>query len=173
MISVEWRDVPGYEGLYKAGTNGHVIGIKSGKTLRQTSQRGYTYVKLYKDSVGKTIRVHRIIAMTFIPNPENKPQVNHKNGIKSDNRSENLEWVTQTENLRHAYVNGLSDPSKAWVPAQKSVVALDEDGHVVLTFRSLSEAARQLGLNVSNICNACHGRIKRTGGYKWRLVSDL
>ena len=170
---IEVRDVPGYEGLYVATSDGRVIGCKSGKELKCHRNNGYEYVKLYRDAVGKTIRVHRIIAQTFIPNPDNKPQVNHINSNRHDNRVDNLEWVTQSENLIHAYRYGNLDPSVSWGPMQKEVAALDDNGKAVMRFESLSEAARQLGLNVSNICNACHGRIKKTGGYQWRLVSDL
>lgn len=171
MIDV--RDVVGYENLYSVTSDGRVIGKKSGKELKRSYCNGYARVKLYRDAKGKTILVHRIVADAFIPNEQGKPQVNHINSIKDDNRVENLEWVTQSENLKHAYLYGALDPSVSWKPMRKKVAAIDSTGNVVMVFDSMSDAARNLGLNVSNICNACHGRLKKTGGYGWRLCSDL
>lgn len=108
------KDIINYEGLYYADVNGNVItnnwkNTKKTAILRPaTDKKGYLRVALQKDGKLKSYRVHRLIASTFIPNPKNKPQVNHINGIKTDNRVENLEWVTGKENMQHAYKLGLS-----------------------------------------------------------------
>lgn len=164
-----WQDVAGYEGLYKVSNDGRIIGTKSKKQLRYTLQGGYPRVKLYRNAKGKSISVHRIVATTFIPNTENKPQINHKNGIKTDNSVGNLEWATSSENVKHACSMGLLDPSIAWHKHEKAVHQLTMDGQLIKTWVSLSEAARVLGLQVGNISHCCAGKIKSTGGYKWSL----
>lgn len=104
------KNIPGYEGRYFADTKGSIyssLGLGGRvKKLNPPSKTGwYLQVRLCKDGKQTPIRVHRLIAMTFIPNPDNKRCVNHKNGIKTDNRVENLEWVTHSENTIHAIEN--------------------------------------------------------------------
>lgn len=101
-----WKPVVEYEGFYEVSDQGFVR--RNGKTLvGGVTRLGYRYVLLYKYGVRERDNVHRIVAKTWIPNPENKPQVNHKNGVKADNRVKNLEWVTIEENRQHAYDTGL------------------------------------------------------------------
>lgn len=166
----EWRDVVGYEGLYVVSNDGYVKGVKTGKILKFShTYNGYPRVKLYMDAKGKEKLVHRIVADAFVDNHDNKPQVNHKNGIKSDNHIGNLEWVTQSENLSHAAKSGLIDISKMTSVTSKRVIQKDMGGKILRIWDSMSEAAREMGLQVANISNCCSGRIKSTGGYKWNL----
>lgn len=103
---MEFEDVIGYDGKYKISKTGELISYKNsnqGVLLKKhKNNSGYLYVILSKNGVSKWCAIHRLVAETFIPNEQNKPTVNHKNGIKTDNRVENLEWATYQEQLKHS-----------------------------------------------------------------------
>lgn len=115
----EWRDIEGYEGLYQISDFGNVKALAkswiSGKglvksipdTILKLSIRKNGYLRITLNNPIKTFQVHRLVAEAFIPNPENKPEVNHKDGNKLNNHKDNLEWNTSSENLKHAIDNGL------------------------------------------------------------------
>jgi hypothetical protein len=106
-----WKDVVGYEGLYKVSNLGTVISLHRGTTRIMkpaVATNGYHQIFLSKNGVRTLTRVHRIVAMAFLPNVENKPLVNHINGIKTDNNLSNLEWVAFSENGKHAFATGLN-----------------------------------------------------------------
>lgn len=103
-----YRDISGFAGLYKVSPDGNVYSCNKRKLLTPLiTIRGYARVGLYKDKKYHYNLIHRLVAMEFISNQEKKGEVNHKNGIKTDNRVENLEWVTRSENMIHGYKNGL------------------------------------------------------------------
>ena len=110
-----WKDIEGYEGFYKISNFGRVKSLKrkdtKGRTVRERILKpcivdGYYSVTLYKD-IRKIFKIHRLIAMAFIPNIENKPFINHIDGNKKNNSIDNLEWVTNQENIKHAFKIGL------------------------------------------------------------------
>ena len=109
MSEEVWRDVPGYEGLYMVSDMGNVLslggrkGSEPMKVLRQSlMSSGYKKVCLRKNGAAKNVSVHRMVAAAFVPNPNNKSEVNHKDGDKHNNMASNLEWVTKSENALHA-----------------------------------------------------------------------
>lgn len=104
-----FKDIKGYEGLYKVCTNGDIISTVSHPKILKPRDNGFGYksVCLTKDKKPKYYKIHRLVAEHFLFNPENKKEVNHINGIKSDNRLINLEWVTPKENVKHSMINGL------------------------------------------------------------------
>lgn len=167
-----WRDVPNCNGRYQVSNIGRFAFVNGGeRVLRKISKfnTGYSCVSID----GKVLLLHRIVASAFIPNPDNKPQVNHKNGDKTDNNVENLEWCTRSENCLHRdRVLGVERVNK------KKVICL-ETGDI---FESAADAARWLtgesGRSKSVICRAygiggcCRGdkMVKTCGGYRWAFA---
>ena len=109
-----FKQIPGYEDLYLINKEGQIYSKKRNKLLSPCKNGNeYLNVGLCKNNKRKKFFIHRLIALTFIPNPDNLPCVNHKNGIKTDNRAENLEWCSYSDNMKHAYSHGLNENTRA------------------------------------------------------------
>jgi len=168
-----WKDIEGYEGYYQVSNLGEIKSLErvtiQGKLLKEKlikssdNHNKYLYVSLFKDGNRKAVGVHRLVAQAFIPNPENKPQVNHIDENTMNNNSENLEWVTGKENSNYGNHNKhLSEAQE-----RTAVIAVDIKSHVYRFFNSQHEAERVLGVNHSNIKKVLDGKFKQCNGYKF------
>lgn len=143
------------------------------KLKPNTDGSGYLFVRIDKDIK----KVHRLVAETFISNPENKPEVNHKNGIKTDNRMENLEWVSHSENNKHKYrVLGYkaSNPMKGKFGKDNHLsktVIQTQDGKFIAFYNGIREAERQTGINHHRISECCRGITRTAGGFEWQYLT--
>jgi len=118
-----WKDVDGYENYYRVSNNGKVLSVIKSKHIilkQRVTKYGYCAVNIRNEQNKRNVSVHRIVAIAFIPNPENKREVNHKDGIKTNNSIENLEWVTRSENCYHSYKTGLRIPTMSGVDRYNS-----------------------------------------------------
>lgn len=177
-----WKPVKNYEGLYEVSNKGqvkrleHVIVDKIGRKyhkkerIMKGSPTGNGYLKVdLQDNKGKRkpLKVHRIVAEAFVPNPDNKPQVNHKNEIKTDNHVENLEWITAKENLNYGTRN-----ERARKAISKPVAQYTKDGKLVKIWQSTREAGRELNISNGNISSVARGNQKTCGGFVWKYVEN-
>jgi transposase len=109
---MKWKDVEGFEGYYSVSDSGEIRNVLNDKILRQSNSRGYRVVRLTKERKRSVGSVHRIVASAFLKIGSEKKEVNHKNGLKSDNRVENLEWCNRQENVDHSIKHGLVNYAK-------------------------------------------------------------
>ena len=158
----------GQETDYSVSTEGEVRKDTTNYILSQSSQQDYKFVGLIINGKQKRMRVHRMVALAFIDNPDNKPYVNHINGNRSDNNVENLEWVTPSENTKHAVDTGLFKSGRA-----RAVIQYNLNGEQMATFESASEAARQTGGSQSKITMCCRRQRDSANDYQWRYYDDI
>ena len=159
-----WRDIIGYEGLYKVSTMGRVKNLRSGKILKPwKTKNGYLQVGLWKNGKQKHFLVHRLVAQAFLNPVAGKDFINHLNEVKTDNHYSNLEWCTQKENCNWGSRNERAAKAKS-----KAVVGINPGtGKVVVEFPSTMEAGRN-GFDYSAVARCCRGEKKTYKGYIWR-----
>ena len=191
MPGEHWKVIPGYEGLYSISDFGRVYSHYSKKILKPlTTHAGYHRVHLAKEGKVFNASIHRLVATAFIPNPGNKPTVNHINEIKTDNRSENLEWATNAEQNVHgtriqravahtdykarkidySSIAAKHDYCNMNKTQMRPVLQFDKDGIFVAKFDSLSQAARSFGVSGSSMYRYLNGKRRCRDGYKWKYA---
>ncbi|MCI9110536.1 MAG: hypothetical protein HFH47_01840 [Bacilli bacterium] len=184
-----WKDIEGYEGLYQVSNFGRIKSLKR-TTKYQNSERrvkekikgtfigkqGYLRVELSKNGQNRKYNAHTLVAKAFLNKECKKLEVNHINGIKTDNRVENLEWCTRSENELHAYRIGLAKNTKKQRETvreycknnkTKTIIQLDLNLNFIKEWKSAKEVEEVLEINRKNISQCITGRNKTAGGYIW------
>lgn len=193
MMNEVWKPIEGWEERYEVSNLGNVRSLNYRNTGKPrnlkpiTDRKGYLMVGLCRDGKMKWAKVHRLVAAAFIPNPENKPQVNHIHGDKADNRAVMLEWATDSENQKHAYKTGLKKGNQEWgrilgskygeVPrtiqsekCRRPVIATNTKTGEETRYESAADVERALGINHSSVPRVCTGRQKASKGYTFRYA---
>lgn len=183
-----WKDIPGYEGFYKISSFGNIKSLPrlvkrcnsiypiQGRNVKTHNHQGYLKVGLSKNGVDTKYLVHRLVALAFIPNLYNKPYINHINSQPSDNRVENLEWCTQSENNFHAYRFGRKLPVRFFLGKKgalhhqaKKCLQYDLSGNFIKEWGCLNDIEREINIAATSIGGCCSGRLKTAGGFVWKL----
>lgn len=176
----EWFDIPGYEGLYQITKNGIIRSLTYQGKIRDIplirkpniNRYGYAMMLLTKNKIRKNLSVHRLVALTFIPNPNNLPEVNHIDGNKLNNNVSNLEWCTSKENIEHAFKTGLKKTGE--VKHDSINVVLLNTGEL---FGCITNAAKEYKTTTSEICACCKQKQFSAGKFNdeplvWRYEND-
>ena len=186
----EWRNAVGYEGLYMVSSFGRVksldrvvCGINGNRFLKGKDKiighykNGYAKVMLCKDGVKKTLKPHRLVAEAFLPNPSNKPCVNHIDGNPSNNNVSNLEWCTYSENTRHSFdvlKRGYDDTFCSMYGSEssrsKKIVAYTEGNLLLGVFGCIKDAAESAGVDRASISRVINGHASKSCGIIWKTL---
>lgn len=172
-----WKDIKGYEGYYQVSNLGRIKSlqrngtIKKDRILKPNNVKGYLQITLQKNGIKAYKKIHRIVAENFITNINNKTEVNHIDGNKHNNCIENLEWVTKSENQKHAYKLGLN--KSHGIKGEKNVLSkkimqLDLEDNVIKIWGSMHDIERKLGIKYQNVYACCKGIQNKTHNFKFK-----
>ena len=166
-----WCPIKDYEGLYEVSDKGRVRSIKFGKErilkpLRNTC--GYLQVQLWKNGEQKMYLVHRLVAQTFTPNPDNLTEVNHKDEDKDNNSVQNLEWCDRKYNINYGNRNQMVS-----IKLSKPILQYTKSGEFVREWKSTHDVERNLGYFHNFISYCCNGKLKSAYGYVWKYKDTL
>lgn len=160
---------------YKISNLGNLRNKRNKLIAGSIDSDGYRRFSLYVNGKMKYVPCHRLVAIQFIANYDNKPQVNHKDGNKLNNSISNLEWVTSKENVLHSYKTGLKKPSKANLgnfginsTRHKDCIQISKDGFIIEQYDSIMDAKRKTGISNVSISRVISGKLKQAGGYLWQ-----
>ena len=157
-----WHDIEGYEGLYQISNKGRVKSLyKGSERILKPLDNGREYLRahLTKENTSKHIRIHRLVAQAFIPNPHNLPEINHKDENKKNNCVENLEWCDRRYNVNYGTRNER---------VSRKIFQYSKSGEFIREWKSAEEVKRVLGIDNSHIIACCKGKLKSAGGFVWR-----
>lgn len=168
-----WKPYP-EDPRYLVSNYGYIKGPR-GFILKGSITNGYYRIGLYNGNKKKWEDVHRIVAKTFIPNPDNKPVVNHKDGNKLNNKIDNLEWCTQQHNIREAFRLGLNKYTykENFKNNPKTILQFDKNNKLIKKYTSIREANRITGICYNSIFMNCHGKQKYAGDYIWKFEEEI
>jgi hypothetical protein len=177
-----WKDIVKYEGYYQASNLGRIKSVKRyvhrgfmndlktvPEKIRQASldKHGYLTIRLHINGTRKNYFIHRLIAETFLENIEKKPQVNHIDGDRKNCHLSNLEWVTQSENIKHSF-KFMGRIASGGAIAYKPIIQKDMDGNVLNSYKSITDAIKKTKIN--NISACLKGKYLHAGNYKWEYL---
>jgi hypothetical protein len=176
-----WREIPGTKGCIEVSNEGNVRSLLRGhpQPLKtQTDNKGYQRLRVTIEGQKHSYRIHREVAKAFIPNPNNLPQVNHKDGNKNNNCVTNLEWITNRDNAHHAIANGLWDSvlegtRRENESRKKPIIAYRVDGDFPCTryYASISAAERDIGSR--HICDVLKGKRSHVKGWAFQYAEGV
>ena len=156
------KDIKGYEGLYAITTEGDVYSYKRKRFLKYgVNNIGYLCVNLCKDGKVKSYYIHRLVAEAYIPNPENLPQINHRDENKANNCLQNLEWCDASYNINYGTRNE---------KIKKPILQYDLDGNLIREWECAADVGKEVN---GNICHCLKGKRKSAYGYKWKYKEDI
>lgn len=174
-----WKPVKNYEGYYQISNLGNIRSIerittsknnvnrryKSRQLKTSLNENRYVVVVVRVNNVHYNFKIHRLVAESFIPNPDNKATVNHIDGNKQNNNVLNLEWSTHSENIKHAFKNNLNNNENQYKP----VLQYSKQGEFIHRFNSISEAKKVLKITGGHIGEVCKGSMKTAYGFIWKF----
>lgn len=173
-----FKAIEGYEGLYEVSNLGNIKSLRKNIILKpQKSNVGYLFVCLCKDGIQKNFTIHRLVAKAFLPNPNNFPEINHKDEIKTNNNVGNLEWCDHKYNLNYGNYNKNMSIIKSGKPSGwgKSISQYSKDGELIKIYNSMTEAAESIGKDFNTFRvstrRVLRGESKKglAFGYRWKL----